>query len=145
MILNGRMRRRTAFAVLGALFAIEFSIGFASVTASADFLLAVERVVTISTLTNVLLVTFLPLKLFVCVRRFHDMNYSGWWLLLYVGWIAASVVVDEVISLGAGAVVSLMGNFALLAFLTTPGTPGPNRHGSDPRGPKRPELADALL
>lgn len=55
--------------------------------------------------------TFVP-SLAVSVRRLHDTDRSGWWLLLwlipFVGWII------------------------LLVFMVTGGTRGPNRFGPDP-------------
>ena len=55
--------------------------------------------------------TFVP-SLAVSVRRLHDTDRSGWWLLLwlipFVGWIV------------------------LLVFMVMVGTRGPNRFGSDP-------------
>lgn len=49
------------------------------------------------------------------VRRLHDINRSGWWLLLIL--------------------VPLFGWIALLVFYCTEGTRGPNRFGPDPRDP----------
>ncbi len=55
--------------------------------------------------------TFVP-SLAVSVRRLHDTDRSGWWLLLwlipFVGWIV------------------------LLVFMVMGGTRGPNRFGPDP-------------
>lgn len=57
------------------------------------------------------LATIIP-SLAVGVRRLHDTDRSGWWLLLwlipFIGWII------------------------LLVFLVMGGTRGPNRFGSDP-------------
>lgn len=49
----------------------------------------------------------------VSVRRLHDRDMSGWWLLL-----------------GLTAV----GGLVLFIFYLLDGTPGPNRHGADPKG-----------
>ena len=51
-------------------------------------------------------------SLAVAVRRLHDTNRSGWWLLLIL--------------------VPLVG-LVLVVFLLLPGTKGPNRFGSDPK------------
>jgi uncharacterized membrane protein YhaH (DUF805 family) len=48
----------------------------------------------------------------VGVRRLHDTERSGWWLLI--------------------ALVPLIGAIVLLVFLTTKGTSGPNSFGPDP-------------
>jgi uncharacterized membrane protein YhaH (DUF805 family) len=54
------------------------------------------------------LATFLP-GLAVTVRRLHDSDRSGWWLLL--------------------AFIPLIGSLVLLYFLVQPGTQGPNQYG----------------
>ncbi|HEY4201294.1 MAG TPA: DUF805 domain-containing protein [Devosiaceae bacterium] len=54
------------------------------------------------------LVHFIP-ALAVGVRRLHDINRTGWWLLI--------------------ALVPLVGAIVLLVFYCTPSTPGPNRFG----------------
>lgn len=48
------------------------------------------------------------------VRRFHDQNLSGWWVLL--------------------GFIPYLGGFILLLVMTFPGTSGPNRFGPDPDG-----------
>lgn len=57
------------------------------------------------------LATFLP-GLAVAVRRLHDTDRSGWWLLL--------------------AFIPLIGSLVLLYFMVQSGTPGPNRFGTAP-------------
>jgi uncharacterized membrane protein YhaH (DUF805 family) len=58
------------------------------------------------------LFTFLP-SLAVSVRRLHDSDKSGWWILL-------------------GAIPA--GAFVLFIFYLVDGTRGPNRFGPDPKG-----------
>jgi uncharacterized membrane protein YhaH (DUF805 family) len=55
---------------------------------------------------------FLP-SLAVSVRRLHDSDKSGWWLLLNL---------------------IPVGGLVLLIFYLLDGTRGPNRHGPDPKG-----------
>lgn len=57
----------------------------------------------------------------VTVRRLHDRNMSGWW---YLGILIASFIpfVGMLVSLG------------YLVLMVLPGTEGPNRFGSDPKG-----------
>lgn len=94
------------------------------------------------------LALFLPF-LAVSVRRLHDTNRSGWWLL---GVFAAFLVIGVVIGIGligvnfasgAAAIVGLIA-FGILAFaaaitfvvfMATPGTQGQNDYGPDPYGP----------
>jgi uncharacterized membrane protein YhaH (DUF805 family) len=58
------------------------------------------------------LVLFLP-QLAVSVRRLHDSDKSGWWLLLNL---------------------IPIGGLVLLIFYLLDGTRGPNQHGPDPKG-----------
>jgi uncharacterized membrane protein YhaH (DUF805 family) len=59
------------------------------------------------------LAVFLP-GLGVSVRRLHDTDRSGWWLLLIL--------------------IPLVGTIVLLIWFCTQGTSGPNRFGPDPLG-----------
>jgi uncharacterized membrane protein YhaH (DUF805 family) len=58
------------------------------------------------------LAVLLP-SLAVSVRRLHDTDRSGWWLLI--------------------ALVPLVGAIVLLVFCALEGTRGPNRYGEDPK------------
>lgn len=49
----------------------------------------------------------------VAVRRLHDIDRSGWWLLI--------------------GLIPLAGAIVLLVFYCTDGTRGPNRFGADPK------------
>jgi uncharacterized membrane protein YhaH (DUF805 family) len=49
----------------------------------------------------------------VAVRRLHDTNRSGWWLLI--------------------GLVPIVGGIVLLVFMVLEGTRGPNSHGADPK------------
>lgn len=55
---------------------------------------------------------FIP-SLAVQVRRFHDQNRSGWFVLL--------------------GFIPYIGSLIVLVFMLLPGTPGDNRFGPDPR------------
>lgn len=60
-----------------------------------------------------LLATLIP-SLAVQVRRFHDMNMSGWWVLLNL--------------------IPYIGGLIVYVMFCFDGTPGPNRFGDDPKG-----------
>jgi uncharacterized membrane protein YhaH (DUF805 family) len=60
-----------------------------------------------------ILALFLP-SLSVSVRRLHDQDKSGWFLLI--------------------ALIPIIGSVVILVFMCLPGTPGPNRFGPDPMG-----------
>ena len=62
------------------------------------------------------LAVLLP-SLAVQVRRLHDTNRSGWWILL-----------------GLIPFVNYVGGIVLLVFYCLEGTPGPNKYGQDPKG-----------
>lgn len=53
-------------------------------------------------------------SLALSVRRLHDTNRSGWWLLV--------------------ALIPFLGALVLIVFSLLDGTPGPNRFGEDPKG-----------
>lgn len=74
----------------------------------------------------------------VSVRRLHDRDRSGWWILVF--WFAPALLqgigaVDRtgILALvcGIAATGVSLWYFVELGFL--PGTPGPNRFGPDPR------------
>jgi uncharacterized membrane protein YhaH (DUF805 family) len=65
-----------------------------------------------------MLATFIP-GLAVTVRRLHDSDKSGWWLLL--------------------GLIPFVGGIVLLVFMIVGGTHGPNRFGPDPV--ERPPIA----
>ena len=62
------------------------------------------------------IVTFIP-SLAVGVRRLHDINRTGWWLLL---WLVP---------------VSVVGGIVLVVWACRRGDAGPNKYGPDPRQP----------
>lgn len=63
--------------------------------------------------------TFIP-ALAVQVRRFHDQDKSGWFVLL--------------------GFIPLIGGLIVLVFMCLEGTPGPNRFGADPKGRADPSV-----
>lgn len=89
---------------------------------------------------------FLVPSLAVAVRRLHDTNRSGWWILAPLApyllvLVAASMAVSSPDSAGLAGVVALLGGLAalglgltLLVFMFLEGTRGPNRYGPDPKG-----------
>jgi uncharacterized membrane protein YhaH (DUF805 family) len=85
----------------------------------------------------------------VTVRRLHDTDRSGWWLLIVVAVFAAVAfvaVLDSVADTSAGGplaftslVIGLLlvvvAVITLVVFMVLPGTQGSNRFGPDPYGP----------
>lgn len=87
--------------------------------------------------------TFLP-NLSVSVRRLHDTNRSGWWIGgFYLGLIPAGFVIGIIAALGEATAPGAGGAFAgallllgilayaiaMIVFMVSRGTPGPNRFG----------------
>jgi uncharacterized membrane protein YhaH (DUF805 family) len=65
-------------------------------------------------LTTLLFVAVLIPGIAVQVRRFHDQDKSGWFVLL--------------------GLIPLLGGIIVLVFMCLEGTNGPNRFGADPKG-----------
>jgi uncharacterized membrane protein YhaH (DUF805 family) len=91
------------------------------------------------------LAMFIP-ALAVTVRRLHDTNRSGWWILapisgyviMAIGGVMAAASPDNP---GLGGVLAVVGMVAvlglaltLLVFMFLEGTRGPNNYGPDPKG-----------
>ncbi|MCG5539346.1 DUF805 domain-containing protein [Halorhodospira sp. 9622] len=134
-VFRGRARRKEYWVFFLVNTLVFVGIGFLSafVSASGD----------VRTGEAVLWVLLIPFTLFiliphlaVCVRRLHDLNLSGFWIILF---IATPVVVDQVgfyLFPGSDAVpvLSLSISAAWLVVAALPGTKGENRFGPDPLG-----------
>jgi uncharacterized membrane protein YhaH (DUF805 family) len=74
----------------------------------------------------------------VGIKRLHDRDKSGWWILLF--WLGPSVLGSwpAATDIGGGFMLSLAAAaIAIWAFVELGclrGTPGPNRYGPDPLG-----------
>jgi uncharacterized membrane protein YhaH (DUF805 family) len=91
--------------------------------------------------------TLVP-SLAVAVRRLHDTNRSGWWMLLVIvpyvimgvsfGMAAGSDdPMGALASAGLVSILALIGGIVLLIFLVLEGTKGDNRFGPDPKADER--------
>jgi uncharacterized membrane protein YhaH (DUF805 family) len=86
---------------------------------------------------GVVYVVLLVVGIFVGIKRLHDRDKSGWWLLLFylvpmvLSWISAILSRN-----GIGALFALAGLifsiWALVELGFRRGTTGPNRYGEDP-------------
>lgn len=65
-------------------------------------------------LTALFMLAILVPSIAVGIRRLHDTNRSGWWLLL--------------------GLVPLIGAIVLIIFFVSDGTSGDNQYGPDPKG-----------
>ena len=73
----------------------------------------------------------------VGIRRLHDTDRSGWWLLIGYGPLLLSLCLTLLGSLQFAMILSLLallGFIVLLVFLVLEGTRGPNQYGPDPKG-----------
>jgi len=114
-VFSGRARRTEywMFQLVNFLIALAFGLMLVPLIPSAPYNpkptgLAVWAL----TLCAYVLVTIVP-GLAVCVRRLHDANLSGLWLLLCL---------------------VPMGSVVILVFCLLDGTAGPNQYGPDPKG-----------
>jgi uncharacterized membrane protein YhaH (DUF805 family) len=71
-------------------------------------------------LTAIFFLAILIPSIAVQVRRFHDQDKSGWFVLL--------------------ALIPFLGGLAVLIFMCLDGTKGPNRFGPDPKDPASAEV-----
>ena len=95
------------------------------------------------------LAVLLP-SLAVTVRRLHDTNRTGWWILLLLGLGLAGIIVGAVLgslvsdddgwrfiaiiflSVAGGLLGLVVGYLVLLYFLIQPSDPGSNQYGPNP-------------
>ncbi len=91
----------------------------------------------------------------VQVRRLHDTNRSGWWIMLWVAPLLLSFVTMGVaistrdpqgflVINGVLGLVRLVCAIVLLVFFCLPGTTGPNNYGADPMDPSAQNLGDVF-
>lgn len=97
------------------------------------------------------LAIFIP-SIAVAVRRLHDTNRTGWWVLAplapYLVMLLAGAMVagspDMAGVAGILALVSMIAVFALaitlFVFYVLEGTKGPNKYGADPKAPNSGEV-----
>jgi uncharacterized membrane protein YhaH (DUF805 family) len=90
------------------------------------------------------LAMFIP-ALAVSVRRLHDTNRSGWWILAplsgYVIMLIGAMTAGTGDNAGIGGILAMIGmvmviglGITLLVFMFLEGTRGPNQYGPDPKG-----------
>jgi len=109
---EGRSRRAEYWQFAGAVLVLLFVFGAAGVWAEGAGGDAVDAAVSLSFAVIVLSLAVPVVAL--RVRRLHDINRTGWWVLV--------------------AFIPLVGSVALAIAALFDGTPGPNRFGPDPKG-----------
>lgn len=78
--------------------------------------------------------TLIP-SIAVAVRRLHDRNMTGWYLL---GFIAVVVVLSFIPIIGPLLTIAL--EIGYIVVMALPGTPGHNKYGPDPLDPNQSEV-----
>ena len=107
-VFSGRARRAEYW------YFVLFNLIVAFVLALIDTLLGTTTgVSSFGLLSGIYSLAVLIPTLAVMVRRLHDIDRTGWWLLINL--------------------VPLVGTIVLLVFALTPGTPGSNQYGPDPK------------
>jgi uncharacterized membrane protein YhaH (DUF805 family) len=107
-VFSGRARRMEYW------YFVLFNIIVATVLALIDTLLGTTTgVSSFGILSGLYSLAVLIPTLAVTVRRLHDIDRTGWWILINL--------------------IPLIGTIVLLVFALTPGTPGSNRYGPDPK------------
>jgi uncharacterized membrane protein YhaH (DUF805 family) len=107
-VFSGRSRRMEFW------YFVLFNIIVAVVLALIDTLLGTTTgVSSFGLLSGIYSLAVLIPTLAVIVRRLHDIDRTGWWILINL--------------------IPLIGTIVLLVFELTPGTPGSNRYGPDPK------------
>jgi len=128
---QGRSRRKEYWMFALGLFLVYFVvvviggllIGFGSATTGSDSATALFASPVIILIALLGLGVLIP-SLAVQVRRFHDQDKSGWFVLL--------------------GLIPYVGSIIVLVFMCLEGTKGPNRFGGDPKDPSGRNLGDVF-
>jgi uncharacterized membrane protein YhaH (DUF805 family) len=105
-VINGRTRRKTYW-----LFVLVNCV-ISALLAIVDTVLGLQISQDIGILSTIYSLALMIPGITVSVRRLHDTNRSGWWLLI--------------------TFVPVIGWLLLLVFYCLKGSDGPNRYGADP-------------
>jgi uncharacterized membrane protein YhaH (DUF805 family) len=150
---SGRSRRQEIwlyflmlFLFFMVMFTVLFMIGFgaalsASQGAAGPFAALASMGIGLAIFGLISLALLIP-TIAVQVRRLHDIDWSGWWVMTYYGpYLLTFVLSILAISTNTpslqivGVILSLVSWLALIVLIVLyclPGTVGPNRFGGDP-------------
>ena len=96
---------------------VDIALGYGSTDSSVSTVDGYSASASMTSSGPVMLIVALALLipgLALAIRRLHDTDRSGWWLLI--------------------GLIPLVGAIVLLVFYCLEGTAGPNRFGEDPKG-----------
>ncbi len=108
---SGRAYRQEFWLFL--LWSLVVSLLLSIIDRKAGWMVVQEEQIEMGWLQLVYAVATLVPTLALSARRLHDIGRSGWWQLI-------------------GA-IPFVGLIVMIIWFATPGTPGPNRYGPDPR------------
>jgi uncharacterized membrane protein YhaH (DUF805 family) len=107
-VFSGRARRMEFW------YFVLFNLVVYIVLSLIDALLGTYNIVSgVGLLSGIYSLAVLIPTLSLWVRRLHDIDRTGWWILINL--------------------IPLIGTIVLLVFALMPGTPGSNRYGPDPK------------
>ena len=109
------------FLVVFAIVAVAMAMGGATTNPATELPISGMW---LAVLVVVIVLGFFIPSLAVQVRRLHDQDRSGWWILL--------------------GFIPYVGGLIMLIFMLIPGTVGINDYGADPKGPDAADLADVF-
>lgn len=107
-VFNGRSRRSEYW------YFVLFNIIIAFVLGFIDGMLGMVSSNGLGLLGGIYSLAVLIPGIAVSIRRLHDTDRSGWWLLI--------------------ALIPFVGAIVLIVFMATDGTPGDNKYGANPKG-----------
>lgn len=112
---SGRARRTEfwMFTLINVLISVVLGIVDSAIGTTIAYNNGVVSFTTFGLLGGLYSLAVLIPSLAVTVRRLHDIDRSGWWILI--------------------GLIPLVGAIVLLVFACLEGTRGPNRHGMDPK------------
>jgi uncharacterized membrane protein YhaH (DUF805 family) len=125
--MSGRSRRKEFWLFMLLMVVVSILAGM------IDSMLGMSRMIggVYGPVTLVAALAFVIPQFSVSIRRLHDTERSGWWLLLFCVPVAVSVAMFR-----TGQWNYALANLVLLIllyFFVLDGTRGPNRYGSDPK------------
>ena len=107
-----------------------------------------KQVSTDDSLSSLFALAILVPWIAVTVRRMHDIDRTGWWLMIFIvplagfiglavqaGFADGDIVEDSPLAFFGLVALTVLSGFTLFIFTVLQGTVGPNHYGSDPYGP----------
>lgn len=125
---------------------INYYLGFLTLTIVAAMVLSLVPFEVARLLSRSLELILIVPAIALFVRRMHDQDRSGWWVMLPIALLAYSTTLSLIAEFQGAAtriaiergmrqldVIPFLATLGVLALTFAPGTVGPNRFGPDPR------------